>query len=72
MTIIDKITLVLLLQFFFQLVKELGAWILKTGLKDAIIGKSIVALLKDSKIMKDGSFIKLYSENRTLKTIRKK
>ncbi|SHG65364.1 hypothetical protein SAMN05444372_108108 [Flavobacterium micromati] len=70
MTIIDKITFVLLLQFFFHLVKELGEWILKTGLKDAIIGKSIVALLKDSKIMKDGSLIKLYYENGTPKTIR--
>jgi len=70
MTIIDKITLVLLLQFFFQLVKELGEWILKTDPKGAIIGESIDALLKDFKIIKDDSFIKFYSENGTPKTIR--
>ena len=32
MKIINKIILVLLLQFFSQLVKELGEWILKSGL----------------------------------------
>ncbi|WP_170857215.1 hypothetical protein [Flavobacterium micromati] len=45
-------------------------WILKTDPKGEIIGKSIDALLKDSKIMKDGSFNKLYSENGTPKTIK--